>query len=126
EIAGGVPEPRRASLRPIGAGTLLDRGLVLYFPAPHSFTGEDCAEFQVHGSPAGVRAILDLLLKKGARLAEAGEFTRRAFANGKLDLVEIEGLGDLLDAETENQRRQALARFEGGLTRRIDDWRHQL
>src|SRR5690606_8006788 len=71
EIAGGVSEPRRASLRPIGAGTLLDRGLVLYFPAPHSFTGEDCAEFQVHGSPAGVRAILDLLLKKGARLAEA-------------------------------------------------------
>lgn len=126
EIAGGVPEPRRASLRPIGAGTLLDRGLVLYFPAPHSFTGEDCAELQVHGSPAGVRAILNLLLKKGARLAEAGEFTRRAFANGKLDLVEIEGLGDLLDAETENQRRQALARLEGGLTRRIDDWRHQL
>ncbi|WP_431021501.1 tRNA uridine-5-carboxymethylaminomethyl(34) synthesis GTPase MnmE [Devosia alba] len=125
-VCGGVPEPRRLVLRPIGQDSLLDRGLVAYFPAPHSFTGEDCAELQVHGSPAGVRAILRLLTKLGARLAEAGEFTRRAFENGKLDLVEIEGLGDLLDAETENQRRQALARFEGGLSQRIDAWRHQL
>lgn len=125
-VCGRVPEPRRLVLRPIGQDSLLDRGLVAYFPAPHSFTGEDCAELQVHGSPAGVRAILRLLTKLGARLAEAGEFTRRAFENGKLDLVEIEGLGDLLDAETENQRRQALARFEGGLSQRIDAWRHQL
>jgi tRNA modification GTPase len=73
-----------------------------------------------------VRAILRLLTALGARLAEAGEFTRRAFENGKLDLVEIEGLGDLLDAETENQRRQALARFEGGLSQRVANWRHQL
>lgn len=126
DIAGAVPEPRRLTLRPIGQASLLDRGLVAYFPAPHSFTGEDCAELQVHGSPAGVRAILKLLVSKGARLAEAGEFTRRAFENGKLDLVEIEGLGDLLDAETENQRQQALARFEGGLSQRIDGWRDQL
>src|SRR5690606_27391803 len=70
--------------------------------------------------------ILKLLTDKGARLAEAGEFTRRAFENGKLDLIEIEGLGDLLEAETENQRRQALARFEGGLSKRIDDWRDHL
>ena len=105
---------------------MLDRGLIAWFPAPNSFTGEDCAELQVHGSPAGVRAILKLLTSSGARLAEAGEFTRRAFENGKLDLVEIEGLGDLLEAETENQRRQALARFEGGLTQRVDGWRHQL
>ncbi len=125
-IAGSVPEPRRLTLRPIGQDSLLDRGLVAWFPAPHSFTGEDCAELQVHGSPAGVRAILKLTTSEGARLAEAGEFTRRAFENGKLDLVKIEGLGDLLEAETENQRRQALARFEGGLSQRIDAWRDQL
>lgn len=126
KVAGALPEPRRLTLRPIGQDSLLDRGLVAWFPAPHSFTGEDCAELQVHGSPAGVRAILKLLVNEGARLAEAGEFTRRAFENGKLDLVEIEGLGDLLEAETESQRRQALARFEGGLSQRIDDWRDQL
>lgn len=125
-ITGTLPDPRRLTLRPIGQESLLDRGLVAYFPAPHSFTGEDCAELQVHGSPAGVRAILRLITALGARLAEAGEFTRRAFENGKLDLVEIEGLGDLLESETENQRRQALARFEGGLSRRIEAWRHQL
>jgi tRNA modification GTPase len=125
-VAGGLPEPRRLILRPIGRDSLLDRGLVVYFPAPHSFTGEHCAELQVHGSPAGVRAILKLIVTHGARLAEAGEFTRRAFENGKLNLVEIEGLGDLLEAETENQRRQALARFEGGLSQRIDAWRDQL
>ncbi|MET3897699.1 tRNA modification GTPase [Devosia sp. UYZn731] len=125
-IAGGVPKPRRLALRRIGSDTVLDRGLVAYFPAPHSFTGQDCAELQVHGSPAGVRAILRLCTSLGARLAEAGEFTRRAFENGKLDLVEIEGLGDLLDAETENQRRQAVARLEGGLTAQIDLWRDQL
>jgi tRNA modification GTPase len=125
-IAGALPEPRRLTLRPIGRDSLLDRGLVAWFPAPHSFTGEDCAELQVHGSPAGVRAIIKLITSKGARLAEAGEFTRRAFENGKLDLVEIEGLGDLLEAETENQRRQALARFEGGLSQRVDTWRDQL
>jgi tRNA modification GTPase len=126
EIAGTIPEPRRLTLRPVGRDSLLDRGLLAWFPGPHSFTGEDCAELQVHGSPAGVRAIIKLITSKGARLAEAGEFTRRAFENGKLDLVEIEGLGDLLDAETENQRRQALARFEGGLTQKIDAWRDQL
>ena len=126
DIAGPLPEPRRLTLRPIGRDSLLDRGLVAWFPAPHSFTGEDCAELQVHGSPAGVRAILKLITLTGARLAEAGEFTRRAFENGKLDLVEIEGLGDLLEAETENQRRQALARFEGGLSQRVDAWRDQL
>lgn len=126
DIVGDLPRPRQLSLRAIGRDSLLDRGLVAWFPAPNSFTGEDCAELQVHGSPAGVRAILKLITGKGARLAEAGEFTRRAFENGKLDLVEIEGLGDLLEAETENQRRQALARFEGGLSQRIDAWRDQL
>lgn len=126
DVAGILPEPRKLMLRPIGQTSLLDRGLVAWFPGPHSFTGEDCAELQVHGSPAGVRAILQILTRKGARLAQAGEFTRRAFENGKLDLVEIEGLGDLLEAETENQRRQALARYEGGLSQRISTWRNSL
>tara|TARA_R110002020_G_scaffold80502_5_gene200839 strand:- start:4390 stop:5682 length:1293 start_codon:yes stop_codon:yes gene_type:complete len=125
-VSGDLPPARRLVLRPIGQGTMLDRGLVAYFPAPHSFTGEDCAELQVHGSPAGVRAVVRSLTQMGARLAEAGEFTRRAFLNGKLDLVEIEGLGDLLEAETENQRQQALARFEGGFSERIAGWRNQL
>lgn len=126
QVTGDVPAPRRLTLRPIGKETLLDRGLVAYFSAPNSFTGEDCAELQVHGSPAGVRAILKLLNNLGARYAEAGEFTRRAFENGKLDLIEIEGLGDLLEAETENQRQLAMARFEGGLSQRIESWRQQL
>ncbi|MBB4052416.1 tRNA modification GTPase [Devosia subaequoris] len=126
QIAGGVPSPRQMALRRIGAGQMLDQGLVAFFPAPHSFTGEDCAELQVHGSPAGVRAILAQLATLGLRLAEAGEFTRRAFENGKLDLVEIEGLGDLLSAETEKQRQQALSRFDGRLTEKITQWRESL
>lgn len=126
KIAGGTPKPRQLALRKIGAGQVLDQGLVAWFPAPHSFTGEDCAELQVHGSPAGVKAILAELGGLGLRLAEAGEFTRRAFENGKLDLVEIEGLGDLLSAETEKQRQQALARFDGRLTEKIAQWRESL
>ena len=109
-LAGDVPKPRQMSLRHIGRAEALDQGLVAFFPAPNSFTGEDCAELQVHGSPAGVKAILNDLRALGLRLAEAGEFTRRAFENGKLDLVEIEGLGDLLNADTETQRQQARAR----------------
>jgi tRNA modification GTPase len=115
------------ALRAIGGATTIDRGLVAYFPAPHSFTGEACAEFQVHGSPAGVRALLRALtVDAGVRLAEAGEFTRRAFENGKLDLTAVEGLGDLLVAETERQRAQALRRLDGALTRQVERWRDQL
>jgi tRNA modification GTPase len=125
-MAGGVPNPRLMSLRHIGQSKRLDQGLVAFFPAPNSFTGEDCAELQVHGSPAGVKAILNDLRGQGLRLAEAGEFTRRAFENGKLDLVEIEGLGDLLNADTEKQRQQALARYDGRLTAEIDQWRDTL
>lgn len=125
-VAGGVPRPRQMSLRHIGQARRLDQGLVAFFPAPNSFTGEDCAELQVHGSPAGVKAILAELKSLGLRLAEAGEFTRRAFENGKLDLVEIEGLGDLLGADTEKQRQQALARYDGRLTEAIDRWRDTL
>ena len=125
-MAGTLPLPRHLTLRAIGQGSTLDRGLIAWFPAPNSFTGEDCAELQVHGSPAGVKAIIRLATQLGARLAEAGEFTRRAFENGKLDLVEVEGLGDLLEAETENQRRQALARLEGGLSTEIETLRNAL
>ena len=96
-------------------------------PGPRSFTGEDCAELQLHGSPAVVRSTLRALTSHpGIRLAEAGEFTRRAFENGKLDLVEAQGLGDLIEAETENQRALAYTRMEGGLTRQVEGWRERL
>ena len=127
-MVGALPTPQRLTLAGIHDGAeRLDKGLVAWFPAPHSFTGEDCAELQVHGSPAVVRAILRAVTARAdVRLAEAGEFTRRAFENGKLDLTEVEGLGDLIEAETENQRALALARLEGGLTRQVEGWRERL
>ncbi len=127
-MLGALPEPRHLKLADIKLnGEVLDRGLVAWMPGPHSFTGEDCAELQVHGSPAVVRSILRRLSSRpGIRLADAGEFTRRAFENGKLDLVEAQGLGDLIEAETENQRALAYARMEGGLTRRTEGWRERL
>lgn len=128
DMLGALPVPRQLKLADIRiAGETLDRGLVAWMPGPQSFTGEDCAELQVHGSPAVVRALLRKLSSQpGIRLAEAGEFTRRAFENGKLDLVEAQGLGDLIEAETENQRALAYARMEGGLTRQVEGWREQL
>lgn len=121
-------EPRRLLLADIRlGGEVLDRGLLAWMPGPQSFTGEDCLELQVHGSPATVRAILREITRfPEARLAEAGEFTRRAFENGKLDLTEVEGLGDLIAAETEGQRKQALARSGGQLSKQLDDWRERL
>ena len=110
-----LPVPRDASLRRIGE---IDRGLVLWFPGPASFTGEDMAELQVHGGRAVVKAIVDAVLAiPGTRLAKPGEFARRAIENGKLDLTEVEGLADLVSAETELQRRQASAQSEGGQRR---------
>lgn len=128
DMLGALPAPRQLKLADIRVGgETLDRGLVAWMPGPQSFTGEDCAELQVHGSPAVVRAILRKLSSQpDIRLAEAGEFTRRAFENGKLDLVEAQGLGDLIEAETENQRALAYARMEGGLTRQVEGWREQL
>lgn len=128
EMLGALPSPRHLKLADIRiGGETLDRGLVAWMPGPHSFTGEDSAELQLHGSPAVVRAALRRLTSQpGVRLAEAGEFTRRAFENGKLDLVEAQGLGDLIQAETENQRALAYARMEGGLTRQVDGWRERL
>ena len=102
-----TPAPRRAVLRCLKAagGGVLDQALVLWFPAPKSYTGEDCAEFHLHGGPAVVGGVTEALHAFGLRLAEPGEFTRRAFENGKLDLAQAEGVADLIDAETEAQRR---------------------
>jgi tRNA modification GTPase len=126
DLAGGVPAPRRASLRRLvdpRDGLELDRALVLWFPGPASATGEDCAELHLHGGRAVARAVEAALLAAGLRAAEAGEFTRRAFANGRLDLAEVEGLADLLAAETELQRRSAQAMAGGVLSRAVSAWR---
>ena len=125
-LTGGAPPPRQASLRGIG-NPPIDRGLVLWFPGPASFTGEDMAELQVHGSRAVIQAVVEAVLAvEGTALAEPGAFARRAFENGKLDLTEVEGLADLIAAETEAQRRQALAQSEGGLRRLYEGWRAAL
>ncbi|XP_038628877.1 tRNA modification GTPase GTPBP3, mitochondrial [Tachyglossus aculeatus] len=121
-----LPRPRTATLSLIldpDSSEPLDRGLVLWFPGPHSFTGEDCAELHVHGGPAVVSGVLRALGSlPGLRPAEAGEFTKRAFQNGKLGLTEVEGLGDLIHAETEAQRRQALRQLAGELGRLYQGW----
>jgi tRNA modification GTPase len=124
-MAGGLPPPRRASLRRIRSreGHLLDHGLALWFPAPDSYTGEDCAELHLHGSRAVVAATLAALaVFEGCRPAEPGEFSRRAFLNGKVDLIDLEALADLIDSETEGQRRQALAQFGGPLRPAVEGW----
>jgi tRNA modification GTPase len=106
---------------------MLDRGLVLFFPGPASFTGEDVAEFHVHGGRAVVAAVLAVLAElEGFRLAEAGEFTRRALGNERLDLTQVEGLADLVAAETEAQRRQALRQSDGSVGRLYEGWRRRL
>jgi tRNA modification GTPase len=127
-LAGGLPAPRMASLRKLrdGDGAVIDEALTLWFPGPASYTGEDCAEFHVHGGVAVVDALVDALAAWGLRLAEPGEFTRRAFQNGKLDLAQAEAVADLIDAETTAQARQALDQLGGGLSRRYDAWREAL
>jgi tRNA modification GTPase len=124
------PAPRRAVLRRMHdpqSGDAIDEGLVLWFPAPASFTGEDVLELQVHGGRAVIAALLDAFSAlPGLRPAEPGEFTRRAFLNGRLDLTAVEGLADLIDAETRAQARQALRQLDGALGRRYDDWRQTL
>ena len=109
------------------SGDGLDNGLVIWFPGPASFTGEDVAEFHVHGGAAVISGILNALSRMdGLRTAEPGEFTRRAFENGKMDLTAAEGLADLVEAETEAQRKQALRQLEGGLGRVYQSWRERL
>ena len=125
-LVGAVPPSRHASLRAIGK-PVIDRGLVLWFEGPGSFTGEDMAELQVHGSRAVIEAVVEAVLAvEGTALAEPGAFARRAFENGKFDLTEVEGLADLINAETEAQRRQALAQSEGALRRLYESWRADL
>jgi tRNA modification GTPase len=127
-LAGGAPPPRRASLRRLFAadGREIDQAMVLWFAGPHSYTGEDAAELHVHGGPAVVEAVVEALAGLGLRLAEPGEFTRRAFENGKLDLAQAEGVADLVEAETEAQRRQALAQLGGKLSQVQARWREAL
>ena len=128
-LAGRMPDPRRAvtvTLRDED-GAMLDRALALWLPGPGTATGEDITEFHLHGGRAVVAAVLDALGRRdGLRVAEPGEFTRRAFANGRLDLAQAEGLADLLAAETDAQRRQALRLAEGGLGRLVGAWRKRL
>lgn len=126
-LAGKLPAPRRASLRTLRTSptseTHLDRALVLIFPGPATATGEDLAELHLHGGRAVVRVVEAALTDmSGLRAAEAGEFTRRALANGRIDLTEAEGLADLLAAETEAQRRAAMRAAEGGIRQRIETW----
>ena len=129
-LIGRVPEPRRAALvrlRAPASEETIDEGLALWFPAPRSETGEDMAELQLHGGHAVITAVLDALGKlDGCRLAQPGEFTRRAFENGKLDLTAVEGLGDLIAAETPAQRRQAFRQLKGLIGDRAEDWRRRL
>lgn len=127
-LCGDLPPPRRAGLRDIRfEGRLLDQALVLVFEAGGSFTGELTVELQVHGGTASIRAVLQALsAQPGLRLAEPGEFSRRALENGRMDLTQIEGLADLIDAETEAQRRQAMAVMSGHLGQRVELWRADL
>jgi tRNA modification GTPase len=118
--------PERMGLRRLVWGEVLDEALVLRFAAGASFTGEEVVELQVHGSLAVIRAVSEALLAVGLRPAEAGEFTRRALENGRLDLARVEGLADLVDAETEAQRRQALRVFSGAIGARAEGWRAKL
>jgi tRNA modification GTPase len=129
-IFGRVPRPRQASLglvRDPNTGETIDEALALWFPGPKSETGEDVAEFQLHGGRAVVAKVLAILGQiDGLRMAEPGEFTRRAFENGRLDLTAVEGLADLIYAETEAQRRQAFRQLKGLLGERAESWRARL
>ncbi len=129
-LTGKIPAPRQAALgrvRDPASGDIIDEALILWFPAPHSETGEDVAELQLHGGRAVIAAVLAALARvEGLKPAEAGEFTRRAFENGKLDLTAVEGLADLVAAETQGQRRQAFRQMKGLLGNRAESWRQKL
>jgi tRNA modification GTPase len=124
-LAGALPPPRQASLRRLrapGTGEVLDQALLLWFPGPRSYTGEDAAELHLHGGPAVLAGVAGVLAALGCRQAEPGEFTRRAFLHGKLDLTQAEAIADLIAAETEAQRRQALRQAEGALGALYAGW----
>jgi tRNA modification GTPase len=122
------PAPRVAAVRALrdAAGEVLDRALVLWLPGPGSYTGEDCAELHLHGGPAVLSDVAEALVALGARPAEPGEFTRRAFLNGRMDLTEAEAVADLVEAETSAQRRQALRQLEGQLGALYRGWADRL
>ena len=128
KLCGGLPAPRRASLRALRGprGDILDRSVVLWLPGPQSYTGEDSAELHLHGGAAVLRAVIDALIAYDARQAEPGEFTRRAFLNGRMDLLEAEGVADLVAAETDAQRQQALRLVGGAQTALLDEWASRL
>jgi tRNA modification GTPase len=126
-LAGAVPEPGQAMLHTLrDRGEILDQAMVLWFSAPRTVTGEDLAELHLHGSRAVVEACFVALRHLGLRMAEPGEFTRRALFNGKMDLSAVEGLADLLAAETESQRRDAIRRQRGAIPRKLAEWRSRL
>lgn len=126
-LSGPLPSARHGYFRPIREGhEELDRGLVIWFEEGRSFTGEEVAEFHLHGAPVVVRRVTEALAHCGARQADAGEFTRRAFQSGRMDLAEVEGLGDLLEAETEAQRQLAVRAANGELSKKAEQWRELL
>jgi tRNA modification GTPase len=129
-LIGRLPEPRKAALARVSdpvSGEVIDEALALWFPAPRSETGEDVAELQLHGGQAVIAGVLDALsMIEGCRPAEAGEFTRRAFENGRLDLTAVEGLADLIAAETQAQRRLAFRQLKGLIGDRAEAWRRRL
>ncbi len=126
--SGRLPQPRVASLRRLhdAAGVMLDQALVLWLPGPGTYTGEDSAELHLHGGRAVIEGVASALVAAGLRPAEPGEFTRRAFLNGRMDLVQAEAVHDLIAAETEAQRRQALRQMEGELGALYQDWAGRL
>lgn len=128
QMAGDCPPPRQASLRRLRGqtGEVLDQAVVLWFPSPASYTGEDVAELHLHGGRAVLEGVAEGLLALGLRMAEPGEFSRRAFLNGRMDLIQAEAVGDLVAAETAGQRRQALRQMEGALGRIYETWSDRL
>lgn len=129
--SGKLPEPRRATYTKLlhpQDGTLLDKCIVLWFPKPNSVTGEDYCELHIHGGVAVQSAVLSALRasSQSMRLAEPGEFAKRSYLNGKMDLTEVEGLADLINAETEKQRRQAVRQLDGELSKLYSSWRDEL
>src|SRR5271167_4517580 len=130
KLTGRLPQPRQATLVRVNhpaTGEAIDEALALWFPAPHSESGEDTAELQLHGGHAVIAGVLDALgAIEGCRIAEPGEFTRRAFENGRLDLTAVEGLADLVAAETAAQRRQAFRQLKGMIGERAEAWRRQI
>lgn len=128
QMAGACPTARRATLRRLRdrSGEVLDQAIVIWLPGPATYTGEDVAELHLHGGRAVLEAVADALLALGVRLAEPGEFSRRAFLNGRMDLVQAEAVNDLVTAETTGQRRQALRQMEGALGSLYDSWADRL